>query len=252
MQATYTGELNVTLKTPPVHAARKILQEAGNVLVLTGAGISAESGIPTFRGAGERWRDKHFLELANPAAFKRDPREIWDWYLYRRGVVANCMPNAAHLALAAWARRRTGVTLVTQNVDGLHEQAGHPDVVRLHGSLWQNRCTSCGEEREDRSLSYDALPLSPCCQALERPAIVWFHEMLPNASVNSALAAARTANVVIAIGTSGVVYPAASYISLASGIGAVVIDVNPEDNETHADIAIRLPAVEALTRLLSE
>lgn len=237
-------------QSDPINAARRALKDVKRVLVLTGAGISVESGVPTFRGAGERWRDKHFSELANQEAFKADPREIWDWYLYRRSVVAACEPNHAHRALAEWAKRRKGVTLVTQNVDGLHERAGHPDVIRLHGSLWKNRCTSCGQEREENSLSYDELPHSPCCRALERPGIVWFGETLPTMSVRAALVAARSVAVLIVVGTSGAVYPAASYVALAHGSGAVVIDVNPEDNDVPSDIAIRQTAATAVPLLL--
>ena len=116
---------------------RAAMKNSRCVLVITGAGISAESGVPTFRGAGGYWRNRHFTELAKPEAFAADPKLVWEWYCERRRTVAACEPNAAHHVLARWAKSRVGVTLVTQNVDGLHERAGHPDVIRLHGSLWR-------------------------------------------------------------------------------------------------------------------
>jgi NAD-dependent deacetylase len=199
------------------------------ILVITGAGISAESGIPTFQGEGQRWRNQDVRMLATPEAFERDPRFIWDWYLYRRGVVAKAEPNKAHRALAEWAKRLPGViTLVTQNVDGLHERAGHPDVLRIHGSLWHNRCTQCDREREESSLAYAELPRSPCCDALERPAITWFGEALPKQARERSLEAAMEAEAVITIGTSGQVATANQLVRLAKARCAEVFDVNPE------------------------
>ncbi len=209
--------------------AREILQGSKKVLVITGAGISAESGVPTFRGEGERWRGKRFDELATPQAFESDPREVWAWYLYRRGVVAQASPNAAHLALAAWADSRDGITLVTQNVDGLHSVAGSSNAICLHGSLWHNRCTACGMEREDRALEYPELPSSPCCGALERPAIVWFGESLNDDAFDGASEASAVANAVLIVGTSALVQPTTSFIVRArKGNGADLVYVNLE------------------------
>lgn len=234
----------------PIVLARDAIKNSARVLVITGAGISAESGVPTFRGAGGYWRNRHFSELAKPEAFAADPMLVWEWYCERRRTVAACEPNAAHSALAKWARSREGVTLVTQNVDGLHERAGHPDVVRLHGSLWMNRCTACGAEREERTLSYDALPTSPCCWALERPAIVWFGEAIPRDALMRSVEATESAESVLVIGTSGVVMPAAAFIAAASE-QATVIEVNPESSSISAHINVRAPAAIAVPDILS-
>jgi NAD-dependent deacetylase len=221
------------------------------ILVITGAGISSESGIPTFRGAGERWRDRHVSELATPAAFEEDPRLIWDWYSYRREIVARSEPNAAHIALANWAKGRTGVTLVTQNVDGLHERAGHPEVAHIHGSLWHNRCTECDKEREDLALLYPELPRSPCCGALERPAIVWFGERLPAKTREQALAAAMDAEAIVTIGTSGKVATAASLVRIGKLRHAEIFDVNPEHSCIEANSRFAGLAGEIIPQLLA-
>lgn len=210
-----------------ISQARRFLGMCERILVVTGAGISAESGIPTFQGEGQRWRDQDVRTLATAKAFQDDPRFIWDWYLYRRGVVAKSEPNVAHLALAFWARSRPGITLVTQNVDGLHERANHPDVLRIHGSLWRNRCMRCDAEREEFSLSYDELPRSPCCDALERPAIVWFGERMPQPILERALEAATTAEAVITIGTSGSVATAPQLARIGRVNYAEIFDINP-------------------------
>jgi len=234
-----------------LETAKRFVDSAENILVLTGAGISAESGVPTFRGAGGYWRDRHYSDLANPEAFAADPRLVWEWYCERRQTVASCKPNAAHRALAAWSRRRAGSSLVTQNVDGLHERAGHAETIRLHGSLWRNRCTACGGEREEATLQYEELPMSPCCGALERPAIVWFDESIEREWIHRALIAVRTAQVVLVIGTSGIVMPAASFVRMAREIGATIIDVNPEGSSINAHIAIVRKAGDVIPSLLS-
>jgi NAD-dependent deacetylase len=203
------------------------------VLVLTGAGVSAESGVPTFRGPGGWWRQRHFSELATPVAFAREPRTVWDWYLERRAAVRQCQPNAAHAALAAWSHRvREGRPpagrLVTQNVDGLHERAGHLDVVRYHGSLWRTLCSGCGAGRDDESLSYPELPRCGACGAPERPGVVWFGEPIPETAAGEAQDAALRADCVLVVGTTGAVQPAAGLVSAARSRGAAVIEVNPD------------------------
>lgn len=244
---------DVSMEDPidPIADSRELLLVAKRVLVVTGAGISAESGVPTFRGPGGYWRNRHFSELACPEAFARDPRLVWEWYCERRRTVAACKPNTAHIALAEWAKRREGVTLVTQNVDGLHERAGHPDVIRMHGSLWKNRCTECGIEREVSELSYDQMPRSPCCNANERPAIVWFGEMIPAASITRASTAAVDADAVLVIGTSGIVYPAAGLAATARRHGASVINVNPDATNIDAEIDLRSNAGDVIPLLVS-
>lgn len=235
--------------TSDVETAREWIAGAKSLLVLTGAGISAESGVPTFRGPGGYWRNRHFMELANPDTFAREPDTVWQWYCERRAKVATCEPNAAHYALATFAAEHP-LTLITQNVDGLHERAKHPDVIRMHGSLWVNRCTKCGSERSESSLTYASLPRSPCCDALERPGIVWFGEAIPADAIEAGSKAVVSADLVLVIGTSGVVYPAAGLISTARSGGAKVIDVNPEDNDVQSDIALRFPASQVVPTLL--
>jgi NAD-dependent deacetylase len=234
----------------PLDEARSVLSAAQEIMVLTGAGISAESGVPTFRGEGGYWRNKSYEELASPQAFAQDPRLVWEWYLMRRQTVAACRPNRAHAALADWAAWRQGVTLLTQNVDGLHEIAGSA-VVRLHGSLWVNRCVACGMERDDRRTAFEGLPMSPCCGALERPAIVWFGESLPREAVIAGFTAAFQAQAVLVVGTSGVVMPAAELVKEAANNQAIVIDVNTEDDAVPAHIKLRGSAADILPRLLA-
>jgi len=231
--------------------ARRYLMQCERVLVITGAGISAASGIPTFEGAGERWKNMHVRNLAGVDAFGKDPRLVWDWYLYRRSIAATAAPNAAHEALAGYARSHPGLTLVTQNVDGLHEAAGHPDVVRIHGSLWHNRCTQCGREREERSLAYIELPRSPCCQALERPVIVWFGERSAEADVKRAVEAAFEAEIVITIGTSGKVNTANQLVAIAIARYAEVYDINLERSKINAHGRLFGAANEIVPQLLA-
>ncbi len=167
-------------------AVRRALEEAESVAVLTGAGISAESGVPTFRGGGGLWRNFSPEQLATPEAFARDPRLVWEWYDWRRGRVAAAQPNAGHRALAELERRAAGqgarsFTLITQNVDGLHDRAGSRRIAKLHGDLWQTRCLGCGAEARNEQVPLAELP-PPCrCGGLLRPAVVWFGETLPAA-----------------------------------------------------------------------
>jgi NAD-dependent deacetylase len=231
-----------------MESARALIQQAERLVVLTGAGISAESGVPTFRGPGGYWRNRHFMELANPDTFAREPAVVWEWYCERRKTCAEVKPNAAHEALVALHARRP-LTLITQNVDGLHERAGST-TLRLHGSLWHNRCTACGKEREDTTVDFSKPPISPCCGAGERPAIVWFGEMLPSDVVAAAERAVATTDVILVIGTSGVVYPAAGFIAAAKAHGAKVINVNPGETPIDADIYLAEKACDAIPALL--
>ena len=234
----------------PLQQASAILRGAAYLCVLTGSGISAESGIPTFRGAGGYWRERNFMELATPEAFGTDPRLVWDWYLERRRTALACEPNAAHVALAEWSKTGRGL-LITQNVDGLHERAGHRNVVRFHGSMWRNRCLACGTEREAADLEYPKLPRSPCCGALERPGVVWFGEAIPEAATQAAFDAVRQADVVLVIGTSGAVYPAAGLVAEARSRGAKAVEVNPDATPLRVDLALRMPASAAVPAILA-
>lgn len=224
-----------------------VLRTARAVAVLTGAGISADSGLPTFRGTqGGLWARFRPESLATPEAFARDPALVWAWYQWRRALVARARPNPAHLALVALERAVPDFTLVTQNVDGLHRQAGSERVIALHGELMRDRCSGCGRETDaavDPGLAdapHERIEPPRCseCGARLRPAVVWFGEALPAGAMERAAEAAAAADVLLVVGTSGVVYPAASLVPLAQRAGARVIVINPERSE--GDVALQL------------
>lgn len=224
------------------------------IVVLTGAGISAESGVPTFRGPGGLWRSFRPEDLATPQAFARDPKLVWEWYAWRREIVAGCQPNAAHRALVDIEARAPGpgnFKLITQNVDGLHEAAGSRNVVRLHGSLWQLRCTREGTRFEDRRVPLaDLPPRCAQCGALLRPDVVWFGEPLDSNVLQAATDASAWARTMIVIGTSAIVYPAASLPMIAKQNGARLIEINPDETPLSgsADEVLRGPAAIELPR----
>ncbi|MFB3829262.1 MAG: NAD-dependent deacetylase [Bryobacteraceae bacterium] len=225
------------------------LARADSVAALTGAGISAESGVPTFRGAGGLWNQYRAEDLATPEAFARDPALVWRWYDWRRGLIARARPNAGHAALARLEAEKARFTLVTQNVDGLHDLAGSRKVLKLHGDIWRLRCTACGAEWDDRSTPLDPLPPVCSCGGMARPGVVWFGEMLPEGVMEAAGRAVREAEVVLVVGTSAVVYPAAGLIRLARR----VIEVNPGRTPFSEVVECRLegPAGEILPRLIT-
>jgi NAD-dependent deacetylase len=228
------------------------LRSATSVAVLTGAGISAESGIPTFRGPGGVWKTYRAEELATPEGFARDPKLVWEWYDWRRSVIAEAQPNAGHRALAEIERRVPRFTLITQNVDGLHDRAGSANVLKVHGDIWTVRCTSCGRERRDLGPSLERIPPYCSCGGMERPGVVWFGESLPEAVWEEAVRATREADLFFVIGTSAVVHPAAGLVYLAKSSGARVVEINVDDTPVSStvDICWRSPAAEALPALL--
>ena len=209
-----------------MQAVRQWLRDATSVAVLTGAGVSAESGVPTFRGDNGLWKQYRAEDLATPGAFARDPKLVWEWYDWRRSVIAQATPNAGHYALAQAETRARKFTLITQNVDGLHELAGSRNVLRLHGSIWILRCIDCGREHEDRRTPLPELPPRCECGGLLRPGVVWFGEPLPAKIWQEAEAAARSADLFLLIGTSAFVYPAAGLAPLAKSSGARVVEIN--------------------------
>jgi NAD-dependent deacetylase len=252
-----------------VAAARDALTRAERVVVLTGAGVSAESGVPTFRGAAGLWRSFRPEELATPEAFARDPRLVWEWYAWRRDLLARCAPNAAHLALARWALEQPGsVLLVTQNVDGLHHRAA--DLVagdardpapayplEVHGAIHRDRCSGCGR-RSAASSSVDTstretLPRCTSCASLLRPDVVWFGEALDGELLETVWEAAGRADVCLVVGTSAVVYPAAAVPDVTLAHGGTVIEVNPEVTPLTARAAwsLRGSAASVVPRLLA-
>jgi len=218
------------------------LKDDTPLLVLTGAGVSAESGLSTFRGPGGLWEGRDPISLATPEAFRDDPHTVWRFYAWRRAQAAAAQPNPAHLALAALERARGEFLLVTQNVDGLHERAGSRNMVRLHGSLWRLRCTGCGHESDNRCADLGELPPRCDCGALLRPGVVWFGEALPAENLSAAQQAARRAGLVLVAGTSSLVHPAASLPELARSAGAYVVEINPEITPLSAIADERLPA----------
>lgn len=235
-----------------MHQAREWIREARAVAVLTGAGISAESGVPTFRGPGGLWRQRRPEQLATPEAFARDPRLIWEWYDWRRGRLAEAQPNAGHRALAALEGTKQRFTLVTQNVDGLHDRAGSRNVIEIHGDLWTLRCTACRRERRDERIPLPELPPRCECGALMRPGVVWFGEPLPAEPWERAQRAAREADLLLVVGTSAVVYPAAGLVPLAKACGARVIECNMEETPFSAELdkSFRGAAGELLPQLI--
>jgi NAD-dependent deacetylase len=264
--------------TAAVERAHELVTGARRIVVLTGAGVSAESGVPTFRGADGLWKSRHLEQLATPEAFARDPRTVWEWYAWRRGVIGACAPNRAHVALAHLALSRDDVTLVTQNVDGLHHRAADEvagvvadagadagadaaaDAARaypleVHGAMHRDRCSACGRRSPGRAdvdtTSVETLPRCEPCGGLLRPDVVWFGESLDMDVLGAAFEAARRADLCLVAGTSSVVYPAASIPEIALGSGAAVVEVNPEETPLtrYATAAVRgaagltLPAV---------
>jgi len=231
---------------------RESLTEATRVAVLTGAGISAASGIPTFRGEQDSlWSRYRPEELATPEAFQRDPELVWRWYDWRRGLIAEASPNAAHLALAELADR-CRLTLITQNVDGYHQQAGSTGVLEFHGCIWRVRCTGCGREHEDRRVPIPILPLCESCEELLRPAVVWFGEGIDPEIHRGAAEAATSAEVFLVVGTAGAVYPAAGLVQVARQAGARILEFNVERSAISPIVDIFVPgsADATLPRLL--
>lgn len=213
------------------------LRSAHHVVAFTGAGVSAESGVPTFRDAQTGlWSRFRAEDLATPEAFRHDPGTVWKWYAWRRDLMRAARPNPAHLAIAALERHIHRVTVITQNVDGLHAQAGSSDIIELHGNIWRNLCADCQKPIPDSALGAGMPPHCPHCGGPVRPGVVWFGESLPEAAWSRAATAAASAGVFFCIGTSSLVEPAASLPRLARSSGRSVIQINPEPT-SHDEIA---------------
>lgn len=211
-----------------LESARRLVREARRVAVLTGAGISAESGLATFRDSGGLWERHRVEDVASPEAFARDPELVWRFYNARRKAGAAAAPNAAHRALAEFEGRGKDIVILTQNVDGLHQRAGSRRVVELHGSLWRVRCARCRAVAADLPVEVPLLPRCSVCQGLQRPDIVWFGEALAPHDLAAAAAALRESELLIVVGTSAQVQPAASFAFGAVERGVGVIEVNKE------------------------
>lgn len=233
------------------------LTATARITVMTGAGVSAASGVPTFRGADGLWKQFRPESLATVEAFARDPKLVWEWYDWRRQKIAACEPNAAHHVLAKWSRRFHHFNLITQNVDGLHERAGTANTIRLHGSIWEVFCwdgcpTSPARWRDETVPQTKIPPACPHCGGLIRPGVVWFGESLDPQVVELATAASDC-DIFFTIGTSAVVYPAAGFVDLARRSGAFTVEINPEATPVSSavDLVLRGSA-EALLHQIEE
>lgn len=231
--------------------AKERLTSAHRVAALTGAGISAESGVPTFRGAGGLWKNYRSEDLATPEAFARDPQTVWEWYNWRRGLIAEKSPNPGHEALAELERTKD-FTLITQNVDGLHRSAGNQNILELHGCLFRVRCSKCQYQREDRTIPLPYPPNCPDCGKLLRPDVVWFGESLNATTLEKAFQAAQVCEVMLVVGTSAVVQPAASLAWQAKRSGGFVVEINVQESafSSEADAVLLGPSGEILPRLV--
>lgn len=210
---------------------RERVREARRVFVLTGAGVSAESGVPTFRGGGGTavWKGMPFDVISSAEMVARDLKTVWEWFDYRRGLLEKLCPNPAHLTLARWQDRFESLTLATQNIDGLHQAAGSRDVLELHGSIWRARCLSCARTEDLRALAREARPPAcPRCGSPARPDVVLFGEMLPAGVFEEAALQAASCDLCFVIGTSAIVYPATGLPLAARRAGAFLVEINPE------------------------
>ena len=229
------------------------LKASSRIVVLTGAGISQESGVPTFRGKDGLWKAYKAEDLATPEAFDRDPVLVWQWYDWRRSLIKPLQPNQAHYALVDLEHRIEDFTLVTQNVDGLHSLAGSKRPMEIHGTLWRVRCTGCGNRTENREVPITIPPLCHACGSMLRPDVVWFGEALDAHMLGEIYGRLEKAEVMLVVGTSGMVQPAASFGLVAKRAGAFVVEINrsqtPQSNLF--DMSFEGRAGKLLPRLVS-
>jgi NAD-dependent deacetylase len=233
---------------------RERLRAARAVFVLTGAGVSAESGVPTFRGGGGAvvWKGMPFDVISSASMVRSNLPEVWEWFDYRRGVLEQCRPNPAHAALAEWQDKFERFTLATQNIDGLHAEAGSRDVLELHGNIWRARCLTCDAVEVLKLKTSDVRPpVCVECGGRRRPDVVLFGEMLPADVWNDAAEGAAASDVCFVVGTSAIVYPAARLPLAAKHAGAFLVEVNPEPTPLSdmCDLTLRGPAGEVLPRI---
>ncbi len=229
------------------------LKDAKSIVVVTGSGVSAESGVPTFRGENGLWRQFRAEELATPGAFNSNPALVWEWYDWRRGIIGRAQPNPAHMTIAQMEGRYQSFLLITQNVDGLHRKAGSRKLVEIHGNIWRVRCT---EEEKTFFLEENPLKVIPprCdCGALLRPDVVWFGEQLPIDGLDNSIAHIQGCDLLMSIGTSGLVHPVASFPRMAKAGGAVVVEINVDEtpNTVNADFSLKGKAGEILPALFA-
>jgi NAD-dependent deacetylase len=247
------------MSVPFSRALEQQLAKAGSVVAFTGAGISAESGVPTFRGADGIWRKMRPEELASMDGFMQNPALVWEWYAHRKRIIAEVQPNAGHDALVHLEQIFPHVAVITQNIDSLHRRAGSRTVYELHGNIERNYCTKCGALFNGNEVPVrEGFPLCSRCGGLVRPDVVWFGEMLPEEEWEASVRASESADIFLSIGTSGVVYPAASLPVIARRGGAYLVEVNPEptpltdqaDEFLQGPAGVVLPALVELARRL--
>jgi NAD-dependent deacetylase len=205
--------------------AAKIISDAEYMIALTGAGVSRESNVPTFRGADGLWRNYDPMELATPQAFARNPKLVWEWYSWRQGLIAACEPNPAHTTITEWEVNGILNYLITQNVDGLHRQAGSDNVLEVHGDLWATKCTSCDYHGRLDSPA-ESIPLCPECNGMLRPDVVWFGESLDSRIMTRVHEELASADVCLVVGTSALIQPAASFPIVVKHSGGKIVEVN--------------------------
>ena len=210
-------------------AVADILRSSKNAVALTGAGISAESGIPTFRGKDGLWKKYRVEDLATPFAFQRNPKLVWEWYVWRMNIISKAKPNPAHIALAEMEKEGIIKAVITQNVDGLHFKAGSKNVIELHGNIWRIRCVNCNWKTVLSSPPTQIPPICEKCGGLMRPDVVWFYESLPQEALNKAFKLAAQSDIMLIIGTSGVVQPAASLPLITKDHGGILVEINVAD-----------------------
>ena len=236
-----------------IKEAVEYLKEAESLLVLTGAGVSVECGIPTFRGKDGLWNRYNPAELASITALNSNPERVWEWYVWRRKLIASKEPGPSHIAIKRLEDLfKNNFLLVTQNVDGLHRKAGSMRMVEFHGNIMRDVCTGCGHSREGK-LEYSSLP--PCCDrcgSLLKPGVVMFGESIPEDALKTAFSFAESVDLVITAGTSSIVYPAASIPEVAKASGAKLIEINPDRTpiSSISDISIRATSRDALESLV--
>lgn len=237
---------------------RKRIDSAGSVCVFTGAGVSAESGIPTFRDSGGLWENYKLEDLVTPEAFRRDPVSVWRWHLWLRSLSSKAEPNEAHRIIAEMESAYPEFLVITQNVDDLHERAGSKKIAKIHGDIMEITCLSKGHLSRvdsqtliDEAMDVKSLPVCPECGGKARPNVVWFGEMLPTEPLSKAYEAAGACDLFIIVGTSGVVSGGYGFTEMAKNAGALIIEVNPEEStlSRFADICIRNNAVSAMSQI---
>jgi len=230
-----------------IEIAIQILKNSRSLFILTGAGVSAESGIPTFRGKDGLWKNYSATDLATPEAFRRNPELVWEWYHWRQGIILNANPNPAHYAIVELEKRYKDFLLLTQNVDNLHQRAGSKNVLELHGNIFRARCLECNkiihhqiEQKFNDSPHPNRLPKCSC-GGLLRPDVVWFGELIPEGIWQRAMEFLSSADVAIICGTSGVVWPAAGIPEIAKNYGAKTIEINLEVTPISPLVDLSLP-----------